>query len=83
MTRRLRTAVPALALTAALALSGCLAQEQEANDNGPQPFPDQPGDVIRTPAPVESAPLTVPLPGETNSPNVEAEKSNEASPSPS
>ena len=32
---------PALALT----LSGCLNQPEEANDNGPQPQPEQPTDV--------------------------------------
>ncbi len=82
MSRRLPTAASAVVLTAVLALAGC-AQPQEANDNGPQPDPAQPGDVVRTPAPVESAPLTVPLPGDSNSPNVEAEQSNEASPTPS
>ena len=80
MSRCLRTAVPAAALAVVLGLTGCTAQPQEANDNGPQPDPSQPGDVIRTPAPVESAPTAVPLPGETNSPNVEAEQSAEASP---
>ena len=78
MTRR-RTAVPAAALAAVLALSGC-SQAQEANDNGPQPDPTQPGDVVRTPVPVESAPSTVPLPGATNSPNVSGDVS--ATPSP-
>jgi hypothetical protein len=82
VSRRLRTALPAVALAAVLALAGCTDQPQEANDNGPQPDPAQPGDVERTPVPVESAPLTVPLPGDTNSPNVEEEESNEASPSP-
>ena len=82
MSRRLRTAVPAAALTAVLVLAGCSAQPEEANDNGPQPDPAQPGDVVRTPASEESPPLTVPLPGDTNSPNVEEEQSNEASPSP-
>ena len=82
MSRRLRTAVPALALAVVLGLAGCTDQPQEANDNGPEPDPAQPGDVQRTPAPVESAPLTVPLPGETNSPNVEEEQSAEASPTP-
>lgn len=74
MTRR-RTAVPAVALAAVLALSGCLTQPQEANDNGPQPDPTQPGDVVRTPVPVETAPSTVPLPGATNSPNVSGDVS--------
>ncbi len=74
MTRR-RTAVPALALAAVLGLSGCLTQPEEANDNGPQRDPDQPGDVVRTPEPVESAPSTVPLPGPSNSPNVSGDVS--------
>jgi PBP1b-binding outer membrane lipoprotein LpoB len=81
VSRRLRTAAPAAVLAAVLALSGCLAQPEEANDNGPQPDPTQPGDVVRTPAPVESAPSTVPLPGATNSPNVEGDVSASASPS--
>jgi PBP1b-binding outer membrane lipoprotein LpoB len=80
MSRRLRTAVPAAALAAVLALSGC-TQAEEANDNGPQPDPTQPGDVVRTPVPVESAPSTVPLPGPTNSPNVSGDLT--ATPSPS
>ena len=80
MSRR-RTAVPAAVLAAVLALSGCLTQPQEANDNGPQRDPDQPSDVVRTPVPVETAPSTVPLPGATNSPNVEADVSASASPS--
>ncbi len=82
MSRRLRTAVPAAALAVVLSLAGCLDQPEEANDNGPQRDPAQPGDVDRTPVPVESPSLTVPLPGETNDPDVEAEESNEASPSP-
>ncbi len=79
MSRR-RTAVPAAVLAAVLALSGCLTQPQEANDNGPQPDPTQPGDVVRTPEPVETAPSTVPLPGATNSPNVDEDVSASASP---
>ena len=81
MPRRLRTAAPAAVLIAMLALAGCSGGPQEANDNGPQPDPTQPGGVTRTPAPAESAPSTVPLPGETNSPNVEEEQSAEATPS--
>ena len=75
MTRRLRTAAPAAALAAVLALSGCLTQPEEANDNGPQPDPAQPGDVVRTPVPVESAPSAVPLPGASNDPDVSADVS--------
>ncbi len=81
MTRPLRTVAPAAVLAAVLALSGCLAQPEVANDNGPQPDPTQPGDVVRTPVPVETAPLTEPLPGPSNSPNVSGDVS--ASPSPS
>ncbi len=83
MTRRThrRTALPAVALAAVLALSGCLTQPEEANDNGPQPDPTQPAGVVRTPEPVESAPSTVPLPGASNSPNVEGDVSASASPS--
>ena len=75
---RRRLAVPALVLSLGLAVSGCADQPEEANDNGPQPDPTQPAGVVRTPGPVESAPLTVPLPGETNSPNV----SGDTTPSP-
>jgi hypothetical protein len=78
---RLRTAFPAAALAAVLALSGCLTQGEEANDNGPQPDPTQPGGVVRTPEPVETAPSTVPLPGPSNSPNVSGDVSASASPS--
>ena len=81
MNRRLRTAAPAAALAAVLALSGCATQPEEANDNGPQPDPTQPAGVTRTPVPVESAPATVPLPGPTNSPNVSGDVSASASPS--
>jgi hypothetical protein len=70
---RLRTGVSSAALLAVLALTGCTDQPEEANNNGPQPDADVPSGIVRTPAPVESAPLTVPLPGETNSPNVEGE----------
>jgi hypothetical protein len=48
VTRRLRAVLPAVALSL-LAVTGCLAQPQEANDNGPQVDPVQPGDVDRTP----------------------------------
>ena len=74
MTRR-RTAVPAAVLAAVLALSGCLTQPEVANDNGPQPDPTQPGDVVRTPVPVEEAPSTVPLPGASNEPDVSGDVS--------
>ena len=81
MPRRLPTAASALVLAAVLALAGC-AQPEEANDNGPQPDPAQPGGVTRTPEPDASASLTVPLPGDTNAPNVDEEQSAEATPSP-
>ena len=70
---RARTALPALLLTLGLAATGCATQPEEANDNGPQLDATQPPDVVRTPEPVESAPLTVPLPGPTNSPNLPGE----------
>ena len=54
MTRRLRAAVPAVVLSV-LALTACTEQPQEANDNGPQPDPVQPGDVVRTPEAVDGA----------------------------
>lgn len=53
VTRR-RTAVSAAALAAVLTVSGCFTQPEEANNNGPQPDPTQPGDVVRTPVPVET-----------------------------
>jgi hypothetical protein len=62
---------PALLLTApllALALTGCLDQPEEANDNGPLEVPSLAPSVFRTPVPVESPPLTVEVPGETRSP---------------
>ena len=71
---RTRTALSAVVLAAALALTGC-TQAPEANDNGPQPDPTQPDGVVRTPVPVESAPSTVPLPGPSNSPNVSGDVS--------
>jgi hypothetical protein len=55
-------------------VSGC-TQAPEANDNGPQPDPTQPGGIVRTPEPVETAPSTVPLPGATNSPDVSGDVS--------
>lgn len=57
--RRARTALPSAALVAALLLTGCLNQAEEANNNAPQPDPTQPGDVTRTPVPVEEAPPVV------------------------
>ena len=71
---RTRTALSAVVLAAAFALTGC-TQAPEANDNGPQPDATQPGGVVRTPEPVESAPSTVPLPGPSNSPNVSGDVS--------
>jgi starvation-inducible outer membrane lipoprotein len=58
--RRARTAllVPVLAL----ALSGCLSQPEEANDNGPQEQPTRPPDVVREPEVVESPGLTADQP---------------------
>jgi hypothetical protein len=76
---RLRAALPTAVLAVALALTGC-EQPTEANDNGPEADPAQPGGVIRTPESVEDAPTTVPLPGESNSPNVSGES---AEPEPS
>lgn len=55
--------VPALVL----ALSGC--QVEEANDFPlPPPVPSPPAGVVRTPEPVETAPLEVDPPGATRSP---------------
>ena len=62
--RRLVLLIPALVL----ALSGCLDQPEEANDNGPQEQPTTPGEVRRTPQPDPSASLTVDAPGPTRSP---------------
>ncbi len=86
MSRRVRAAVPTAVLVAVLALTGCVDQPEEANNNGPETDPSQPAGVIRTPAPAQSAPLTVPLPGETNSPDVSGDMASEsasASPEPS
>ncbi len=64
--RRLVLLIPALVL----ALSGCLDQPEEANDNGPQEQPERPAptEVLRTPETVPTAPLTVDPPGPTRSP---------------
>ena len=67
---RVRALVAPVAVALVLALTGCTEERPEASDNGPQPDPVQPGGIVRTPQPVESAPLTVPLPGETNDPDV-------------
>ena len=56
--------VPALVL----ALSGCLAQDQDANNEPPTVLPSPPADVVRTPEAVESAPAVVEAPGPTRSP---------------
>ena len=66
---RSRAALPALVLATGLVLTAC-TQPDPADDIAPQPDPAQPSDTIRTPAPVESAPSAVPLPGESNSPDV-------------
>ena len=57
MRRPSRALVPALVLGLGLSLTGCLNQPEAANDNGPQPQPEQPGDVVRTPAAEEDVPL--------------------------
>ncbi len=69
---RLRAALPTAVLAVALALTGC-EQPTEANNNGPEADPAQPGGVIRTPESVQDVPSVVPLPGESNSPNVSGE----------
>ena len=56
--------VPALVLV----LSGCLAQDKDANDNPTPVMPTAPANVLRTPEPVESAPAIVEAPGATRSP---------------
>jgi hypothetical protein len=56
--------VPALVLV----LSGCLAQDKDANDNPTPVLPSPPPGVVRTPEPVESAPAVVEAPGPTRSP---------------
>ena len=70
---RARAALPALFLALGLAATGCTDQPEEANDNAPQPQPVVSEFQSRTPEPDPSAALTVPLPGETNSPNVSAD----------
>ena len=83
MTRRrarpgVRAALCTAVLATAFAVSGCTAQPVEANDNGPQPDPTQPGDVIRTPAPVEEAPIVVDeVPAEKQAEVPEAEEQTE------
>ena len=64
----MRRTAPLLVLPAlVLALSGC--QVGEANDTPLRPtVPSPPPDVVRTPEPVESAPLVVDPPGPTRSP---------------
>ena len=62
-----RTALALVLPAVVLSLSGCLTQPEEANDNGPLEVPSLPA-VERTPVPVETAPLTVEVPGETRSP---------------
>lgn len=61
---RLVLALPALSLV----LTGCLSQPQEANDTPPFEVPSLPPSVFQTPAPVETAPLTVDPPGPTRTP---------------
>ena len=71
-----RAVLSSVVLAAALAVTGCTAQPEVANDNGPQPDPTQPGDVVRTPEPVEDAPLVVeeqPAEKEVEEPEAEAE----------
>jgi len=54
-----------------LLLSGCTAASEKANEDGPQEQPERPppASVLRTPEPVESAPLTVDQPvGPTRTP---------------
>lgn len=58
---RLALALPALSLV----LTGCLSQPQEANDTPPFEVPSLPPSRVSTPAPVETAPLTVDPPGPT------------------
>ena len=64
----MRRTAPLLVLPAlVLALSGC--QVEEANDNPiPPSVPSPPPGVVRTPEPVETAPLVVDPPGATRSP---------------
>ena len=78
--RRSATTLSSVVLALALALTGC-TQPEEANDNGPEPDPTQPGGIVRTPQSDSDVESTVPLPGESNSPDVSAEISAEATPS--
>jgi hypothetical protein len=73
---RTRVALTTAFLAAAL-LTGCTDQPKVANDNGPQPDPTQPGDVVRTPEPVEEAPPVVEeVPAEKQAEEPEAEAEN-------
>ena len=73
--RRAGTALTTAVLAGVL-LTGCTDQPQPANDNGPQPDPAQPGDVLRTPEAVEEAPAVVeelPAEKQVEVPEVESE----------
>jgi hypothetical protein len=61
---RLALVLPALLL----ALSGCGDGNAQANDDGPEEQPQRPPSVLREPAAVQDAPLTVDPPGPTRSP---------------
>jgi hypothetical protein len=66
----------ATAVLAGALLAGCTDQPRPANDNGPQPDPAQPGDVLRTPVPVDEAPPIVeelPAEKQVEVPEVESE----------
>ena len=72
---RTRVALTTAVLAGAL-LTGCTDQPKPANDNGPQPDPAQPGDVVRTPESVEQAPPVVeqlPAEKQVEVPEVEAD----------
>ena len=64
--------MPAVVLAVSLGLVGCTDQPEEANDNGPQPQPNQPGDVVQSPVGASPRPSELPADTEGGSPAPDA-----------
>ena len=64
--------MPAVVLAVSLGLVGCTDQPEEANDNGPQPQPNQPGDVVQSPVGGSPRPSELPADTEGGSPAPDA-----------